>query len=60
MSDKGISSKEDYHFDSSQAIAAVEKDCDFLVGMVVLRKISSVMMPPSISIPCSTAICDDI
>mmetsp|Transcript_37172 Transcript_37172/g.84198 ORF Transcript_37172/g.84198 Transcript_37172/m.84198 type:complete len:282 (-) Transcript_37172:657-1502(-) len=31
--------------------AAVEKVCDFLVGMVVLREISLVMTPPRVSIP---------
>jgi hypothetical protein len=31
--------------------AAIEKTCDFLVGMVVLREISLVMMPLSVSIP---------
>mmetsp|Transcript_7804 Transcript_7804/g.19261 ORF Transcript_7804/g.19261 Transcript_7804/m.19261 type:complete len:253 (-) Transcript_7804:920-1678(-) len=31
--------------------AAVEKVCDFLVGMVVLREMSFVITPPSVSMP---------
>mmetsp|Transcript_16022 Transcript_16022/g.38271 ORF Transcript_16022/g.38271 Transcript_16022/m.38271 type:complete len:305 (+) Transcript_16022:379-1293(+) len=31
--------------------AAVEKVCDFFVGMVVLREMSLVMTPPSVSMP---------
>ena len=31
--------------------AAVEKICDFFVGMTVLRLISFVMTPPTVSMP---------
>ena len=31
--------------------AAVEKICDFLVGMTVLRLMSLVMTPPTVSMP---------
>ena len=43
---------EDLHFDSSLAVRSSREDLrDFSVGMVGLREVSLVMMPPSVSIP---------
>ena len=35
---------------------AVEKTCDLLVGMVVLRSMSRVMTPPSVSMPSDSGV----
>ena len=36
--------------------AAVEKVCDFFVGMVVLREMSLVITPPSVSMPSESGV----